>query len=144
MAKERLPMRKTKEILRLCWSAGPTVRQTSRSVGVSTGVVDKAVNRARAAGLSWAQVEALDESELEVRLYGRGSAVGASRPQPDPVYMHKELRRPRVTLELLHLEYLAEHPDSLFDYIEVFYNQRRRHSTLGQISPAVFERRAAA
>jgi transposase len=28
----------------------------------------------------------------------------------------------------------------LFDYIEVFYNQRRRHSTLGQISPAAFER----
>jgi putative transposase len=32
---------------------------------------------------------------------------------------------------------------ALFDYIEVFYNQRRRHSTLGQISPAAFERRAA-
>jgi hypothetical protein len=31
---------------------------------------------------------------------------------------------------------------ALFDYIEVFYNQRRRHSTLGHISPAVFERRA--
>ncbi len=30
----------------------------------------------------------------------------------------------------------------LFDYLEVFYNQRRRHSTLGQISPAAFERRA--
>ena len=29
---------------------------------------------------------------------------------------------------------------TLFDYIEVFYNQRRRHSTLGQISPAAFER----
>jgi transposase InsO family protein len=29
----------------------------------------------------------------------------------------------------------------LFDYIEVFYNQRRRHSTLGQISPAAIERR---
>ena len=29
----------------------------------------------------------------------------------------------------------------LFDYIEVFYNQRRRHSTLGQISPAAYERR---
>jgi putative transposase len=28
---------------------------------------------------------------------------------------------------------------ALFDYIE-FYNQRRRHSTLGQISPAEFER----
>jgi transposase InsO family protein len=33
---------------------------------------------------------------------------------------------------------------ALFDYIEVFYNQRRRHSTLGQISPATFERQAAA
>jgi len=32
----------------------------------------------------------------------------------------------------------------LFDYIEVFYNQRRRHSTLGQISPSEFERRAHA
>ena len=29
----------------------------------------------------------------------------------------------------------------LFDYLEVFYNQRRRHSTHGQISPAAFERR---
>ena len=28
----------------------------------------------------------------------------------------------------------------LFDYIEVFYNQRRRHSTIGQISPAAFEK----
>jgi transposase InsO family protein len=33
---------------------------------------------------------------------------------------------------------------ALFDYIEVFYNQRRRHSTLGKISPAAFERRATA
>ena len=32
----------------------------------------------------------------------------------------------------------------LFDFIEVFYNQQRRHSTLGQISPAAFERHAAA
>ena len=30
----------------------------------------------------------------------------------------------------------------LFDYIEVFYNQRRRHSTIGQISPAAYEQQA--
>jgi transposase InsO family protein len=36
----------------------------------------------------------------------------------------------------------GEAKTELFDYIEVFYNQRRRHSTLGQISPAAFERRA--
>ena len=33
---------------------------------------------------------------------------------------------------------------ALFDYIEVFYNQRRRHSTIGYASPAAFERAAAA
>ena len=30
----------------------------------------------------------------------------------------------------------------LFEYIEVFYNQRRRHSTIGHISPAAYEQRA--
>ena len=33
---------------------------------------------------------------------------------------------------------------ALFDYLEVFYNHRRRHSTLGRISPARFERETAA
>jgi putative transposase len=31
--------------------------------------------------------------------------------------------------------------EQLFDYIEIFYNQRRRHSTLDSMSPADFERR---
>jgi putative transposase len=30
--------------------------------------------------------------------------------------------------------------DQLFDYIEVFYNQQRRHSALGYLSPAAYER----
>jgi putative transposase len=30
--------------------------------------------------------------------------------------------------------------DKLFDYIEVFYNQQRRHSALGYVSPAEFEK----
>lgn len=30
----------------------------------------------------------------------------------------------------------------VFDYIELFYNPRRRHSTLGYLSPMEFERQA--
>jgi hypothetical protein len=30
----------------------------------------------------------------------------------------------------------------LFEYVEVFYNQQRRHSSIGYMSPAVFEERA--
>ena len=36
----------------------------------------------------------------------------------------------------------GEAKTELFEYLEVFYNQRRRHSTIGQISPAAYERRA--
>jgi len=43
-----------------------------------------------------------------------------------------------------HFESSGIAKEQLFDYIEAFYNQRRRHSTLGQISPAAFERRTAA
>jgi putative transposase len=32
---------------------------------------------------------------------------------------------------------------ALFEYIEVFYNQRRRHSTLGYLSPAAYEEQAS-
>ena len=34
----------------------------------------------------------------------------------------------------------AELRSEIFDYIEIFYNRRRRHSTLGMLSPAEFER----
>lgn len=48
--------------------------------------------------------------------------------------------------ELTNHEDYHTHPhakQSLFEYIEVFYNRQRRHSTLGYLSPAEFERRYA-
>ena len=37
----------------------------------------------------------------------------------------------------------AEARTAIFDYLETFYNPIRRHSSLGNLSPAEFERRAA-
>jgi len=37
----------------------------------------------------------------------------------------------------------ADAKHELFDYIEVFYNQQRRHSAIGYLSPAEYERRSA-
>ncbi|MBO0791058.1 MAG: IS3 family transposase [Ktedonobacteraceae bacterium] len=33
----------------------------------------------------------------------------------------------------------AEAKQSIFEWIEVFYNRQRRHSSLGYVSPAVYE-----
>jgi transposase len=111
MATERLPMRKIREILRLRWQQKLSVRQTAASVATSIGVVSGTAARATAAGLDWATVERVDDAELERRLYPSVAAAATERAKPDPEYIHLELRRPGVTLELLHLEYLQAHPD---------------------------------
>src|ERR1700690_3588488 len=107
MAAERLSMRQLKEILRQKLVLGRTHREIARSVAVSAGSVGGVVSRARAVGLDWGQVEGIDDATLETRLYGpREGAAGVERPLPDPAYIHAERRKPGVTLELLHLEYL--------------------------------------
>jgi transposase len=109
---ERLAMSKTREILRLRWALSRSVREVSRAAGVSAGAVSKTESRAKRAGLDWTAVEAFNDEQLERRLYGGPKHTrGPSRPTPDPMRMHEELRRTGVTLELLHLEYLREHPD---------------------------------
>lgn len=110
MATERLQVRKTREILRLKLVSGLSHRETARSLGISAGAVGKTMSRAKKAGLSWVEVSEMSELELETRLYGAPRAATHGRVKPDPAAMHLELKRPGVTLELLHLEYLAEHP----------------------------------
>ncbi len=105
-------MSKVREILRLRWALGRSVREASRAASVSVGVVSNTERRATRADLNWTAVEALHDAELERRLYGgRKHARGPGRLLPDGAWMHAELRRAGVTLELLHLEYLREHPD---------------------------------
>jgi transcriptional regulator with XRE-family HTH domain len=113
MATERLLMRKIREILRLRRQQGLSVREAARALGVSVGVVSKTASRAAKVGVSWEVAEALDDVALEERLYGRVAGPSDDRPRPDPVHLHTELRRPGVTLELLHLEYLEQHPTGL-------------------------------
>ncbi len=43
-----------------------------------------------------------------------------------------------------HFESYADAKRQVFDYIELFYNPQRRHSTLDYVSPAMYERRHAA
>lgn len=110
MATERLSMRQIREILRQKWVLSCSHRQVAASLAVSLGTVTGVLRRATHAGLDWAQVHALPDEVLEARLYGAPAAPGVTRPLPDCAYLHTERRKPGVTLELLHLEYLEQHP----------------------------------
>ena len=48
------------------------------------------------------------------------------------------LKKERVKKRIYKTRDLAR--EDVFDYIEVFYNRKRRHSHLGGVSPEAFER----
>jgi transposase len=124
MGAARLAMRKTRDILRLKWALGVSHRQAARSLSVGLGTVSETLDRAGEAGLtSWTEIQALDDVALEERLHGTRIAV-PKRPLPDVRWIHTELRRKGVTLQLLHLEYLERHPEG-YRYTQFCEHYRR-------------------
>lgn len=114
MPTERLSMRHIREVLRLHYSVGMSQRAVARSLGLAHGTVSKYVNRARRAGLTWPLPTELDHDvQLENRLFPPPSdRPGDERPHPDWALVHRELRRPNVTLMLLWEEYCDGNSDS--------------------------------
>jgi len=104
-------MRDLREILRHKLQLGRSHRKTAEAVGISSGCVASAATRAKALGLDWAAVEKLDDEQLETRMYGPRGGKREGRAEPDLPHLHVELRRTGVTLQLLHVEYLEQHPD---------------------------------
>ena len=113
MPTKRLSMKKIREILRLKLTVGLTHRATAQSLGVSSGKVSEVASRASRLALDWKTIEGLSDEELEVRLLGPKLSSRTNRARPDCAWIHRELRRTGVTLQLLHIEYLAEHESGL-------------------------------
>ena len=111
MAQERLPMRKVRDVLRLS-AAGLSKRKIAASLGMSATAARDCIWRARRAGLAWPLPADLTDEELECRLYPPPTVAARDRrPQPEWAAVHRELRRPGVTLQLLWEEHRAVHPD---------------------------------
>lgn len=111
MPADRLSMRKILEVLRLHHESGQPQRSIASSVQVGATTVRDYLRRAAAAGLSWPLPEGLDEARLEQLLFPTPPPKGTSRPVPDFARVHAELRRPDVTLALVWMEYLQQHPN---------------------------------
>ena len=105
-------MRQVREILRLKYEQHLAHRAIARACGVGLGTVSEYCRRARQANLTWPLPAEWDDAQLEARLFRRvNDVVGVPRPQPDMTWIHQELKRPGVTLQRLHLEYLPQHLD---------------------------------
>ena len=103
MPGQRLPMRKIRDVLRLT-AAGMSSRKIAASLVVGATTVVDCLQRARAAGVSWPLLDDLSDEALEARLFPASTALAeirARRPQPHWPTIHRELRRPGVTLQLV-------------------------------------------
>ena len=75
----------------------------------------------------------LDENQITVSMSGRGNCY-------DNAMMESFFAT--LKTELIHQLHYATHDQarqSIFEYIEVFYNRKRLHSSLGYVSPESFE-----
>jgi transposase len=81
-------------------------REIAGSVGIGHSSVGEYVKRAKEAGLDWDQAEGLSDAEVESRLFAQvGRNEPAARAPVDFGWVHLELRRAGVTLQLLWSEY---------------------------------------
>ena len=137
MPRKPLSMRKIKDILRLKHQAGLTDRQIGRSLTLSHTTVSTYLQRAAEAGVSWPLAEEMEEEQLQ-RLLGppSGPSSSPSRPLPEMDYLHQELKRKGVTLQLLWEEYRAQHPDG-YGYTQFceYYGRWKK-----QLSPVLRQR----
>jgi transposase len=99
-------MRKIREVLRLRCELGCTHRQIAAACSVSPATVSDYLARALRAGLGWQQAQSLSEAEVEAKLFVH---IGRSEPDVrsavDFPWVHRELRRHGVTLQLLWSDY---------------------------------------
>jgi transposase len=118
-------MRQVGEVLRLS-AQGFSYRRIGQSVGISASTVQGYLERAQQAGLSWPLPEELDDAAIEALLFKRSEEeLRPGRPEPSWLEVHRDHKRGKhVTLQLLHLEYKAVHPDGL-SYTQFCVHYRR-------------------
>ena len=113
MPKERVTMRKIREILRLAWSCNQSRSSIAKSCGVGKTTVSDTLSRALAAKLSWPLPYDMGDDTLENLLYQtRNNPSKLSRSRPEWASLQAELVSHRnLTLMLLWQEYKGNSPD---------------------------------
>jgi len=139
LANKRLQMRNLREIFRLRHEHGLSHRAIARACGVGTATVSTYLKRGEQVGLGWPVPQEWDDAALEAKLFPGGRGSGPQRSAPDFAWIHKELKRPGVTLQLLWLEYMQTHPGGYrySRFCEIYRRWARKlHPTMRQVHKA--------
>lgn len=124
-----LTMHQIEEILRLA-AAQLSQPQIARALCLSLGVVNKYLQAARRAKLSWPLPADLTAEQLQQRLFPAATSLTLlPKELPDFALVHQELKRKGVTRLLLWEEYAAQYPQQHYSYsrfTELYQNYRRR------------------
>lgn len=140
MPGERVSMRKIREVLRLRLGHGLPQRAIGQSLRLSQGAISEYLKRARRAGVEWPLPTDMDDVGLETLLFPPPPDIPADlRPMPDWAAVHREMRRPNVTLALLWEEYRAGAADGFgYSWFCDLYREwvGRLKPTLRQVHPA--------
>ena len=105
MPTPRITMRQLRQTLRLHLESGLSLRECAQALGAPKSTVGDAIRMARVAGVDWAVAQSLSDEELEARLYRLPGRRPFQQLEPDHAFVHQELKRPGVTLQLLWEEY---------------------------------------
>ena len=133
---KRLMMRKIREALRL-HASGLSTRKIATSLGVGQSTASEYLKRIERAALTWPLAAEMTDVELEALLFHPvGGASRLVEAQPDWPVIHRELKRPGVTLSLLWEEYRAVHPDG-YGYSRFCDLHRRWTGRLTPVAPKV-------
>ncbi len=107
---QEIGMRHVREILRLGLSCKMSSREIGRSLRVGHTTAQKYLKKARKSGVDWAMASLMTDEELISMVKAR-PIRDTSKPLPDFVQIHHDLKKPSVTLTLLWQEYKEAHPD---------------------------------
>lgn len=111
-----LTMHQIEEILRLN-AAQLSQPRIARALRLSLGVVNKYLQAARRAGLSWPLPSDLTAEQLQQRLFPAAENFTLlPKVMPDFALVHQELKRKGVTRLLLWEEYAAQYPNQHYSY----------------------------
>ena len=108
-------MKSVREIIKLHVSMKLSVRKIQGATSIARSTVSDYIKRFKASGLCIEQIDAMDDDELQFRLFGDKPNTTTSRKAlPDMNYIHQELKqkkKTKVTLYLLWEEYKEANPD---------------------------------